>query len=217
MTIGASPEPRSVEPAPAALAEVISRFGVMMTFGRNAEIYAQEAPAEHLFRVVSGVVRTASCDLDGRRHIGEFYYPGDLFGLEAAARHQYSAEAITACQVQMVRQSAVRTLIGVEELDLAILGGLRRELQKAREHMRLLGLRNAREKVGAFLAALAGPGVAGGADLPMGRQDMADYLGLTIETVSRMLSQLQSEDVIEFASSRRVLIRRPEMLEAFAA
>lgn len=208
-------DPRTARPA-AALTEVMDRHGVRSRFARDQEIYAQGEEVEHLYRVVRGAVRTTRLGADGRRQVGDFYHEGDLFGLETGPDHQFSAEALTDCEIQAVRRSAVRAFAGDAELDRAILEATRRELQRAQEHLLLLGRRQARERVAAFLVNLTqghhGPGV----DLPMGRQDMADYLGLTIETVSRMLTQLQDEAIVEFSGFRRFQVKNWGALEGLA-
>ncbi|MCR5876168.1 helix-turn-helix domain-containing protein [Phenylobacterium sp. J426] len=206
-------DPRTARPA-AALTEVMDRLGSKAAFDRDEEIYAQDDEVDYLYRLVSGVVRTTRVNADGRRQVGDFYYPGDLFGLEVGPDHQFSAEALTACEVQMVRRSSVRAFAGDVELDRAILAATRRELQRAQDHVLLLGRRSAREKVAAFLMSLADGRDGDGAELPMGRQDMADYLGLTIETVSRMLTQLQDEAIVAFPTFRRFQITRREALAA---
>jgi CRP/FNR family nitrogen fixation transcriptional regulator len=201
--------------APAgALIAVMDRLGSKHAFVRDEEIYAQGEEVEHLYRVVSGVVRTIRLAADGRRQVGDFYQPGDLFGLEVGPDHQFSAEALTDCEVQMVRRTSVRALAGDAELDRAILEATRRELQRAQDHVLLLGRRSARERVAAFLASLADGKARDGVEMPMGRQDMADYLGLTIETVSRMLTQLQQDAVVEFPTFRRFRVTSWNALEA---
>ena len=211
----------SHDPIPAApseaLAAVIDRLGARMTFARNQEIFAQEDAVEGLYRVTSGVVRTTRLSFDGRRQVGEFYYAGDLFGLETGPFHEFSAEALTDCHVQAVRRSAVRALAADVELDRAILEATRDELRRVQSHVMLLGRKGAREKVAAFLMGLAQDEDAVSIDLPMGRQDIADYLGLTIETVSRMLTQLQGDEIVHFPSIRRFRINRRDALEALAA
>lgn len=206
-------DPRTATPS-GGLTAVIDRLGSKHGFARDEEIYAQGDEVEHLYRVVSGVVRTLRLATDGRRQVGDFYYPGDLFGLEVGPDHQFSAEALTDCQVQTVRRSSVRAFAGDAELDRAILEATRRELQRTQDHVLLLGRRTARERVAAFLAALAGRAAEEGVDMPMGRQDMADYLGLTIETVSRMLTQLQQDAVVEFPSFRRFRVTSWDALDA---
>ncbi len=194
-------DPRGARPE-AALTAAMDTLGTTVTLARDAEIYAQDDPVERLFRLNRGVVRTIRVTLDGRRQVGEFYYPGDLFGLEPGPDHLFAAEALTACEVQVVRRAAVRAFAGDAELDRAILHATALELQRARDHVLLLGRRSAREKVAGFLGALAAND-NGDVDLPMGRQDIADYLGLTIETVSRTLTQLQGEAIVEFPTLRR--------------
>jgi CRP/FNR family nitrogen fixation transcriptional regulator len=205
-------DPRTARPA-SALEDAMDRLGSRTTFDRDAEIYAQGDEVEYLYRVVKGVIRTTRLTVEGRRQVGDFYYPGDLFGLEPGPDHQFAAEALTHCEVQLVRRSAVRALAGDAELDRAILEATRRELQRVQEHVMLLGRKSAREKVAGFLVGLADE-KNGDIDLPMGRQDMADYLGLTIETVSRMLTQLQGEKVVEFPTFRRFRVKRWDALEA---
>src|SRR5215207_4149141 len=91
-------------------AGTIEFMGTVMTFPRNAEIYGENEPAEYLYKVVSGTVRTYKVLIDGRRQIGSFYLAGDLFGLEAGDEHSFSAEAITACKVLVIKRSALLAL-----------------------------------------------------------------------------------------------------------
>lgn len=209
-------DPRTARPAN-ALTDAFDRLGVRMTYGRETEIYAQDDPAEMLYRVVSGVVRTTRVTVDGRRQVGDFYYAGDLFGLEVGPDHRFAAEALAECEVLVVRRGAVRAFAGDAELDRAILEATRQEMERLQEHVVMLGRKSARERVASFLMSIAQRQSEAHVDLPMGRQDMADYLGLTIETVSRMLTQLQGEAIVEFPSSRRFQVRKWTALEALAA
>lgn len=205
-------DPRTARPA-SALDDAMDRLGSKMRFGRNEEIYAQGDEVEFLYRLVNGVIRTSRLAADGRRQVGDFYYAGDLFGLEPGPDHQFAAEALTDCEIQMVRRSSVRAFAGDAELDRAILEATRTELQRVQEHVLLLGRKSARERVAGFLMSLAQGESNEGVDLPMGRQDMADYLGLTIETVSRMLTQLQGDSIVEFPSTRRFRVKKWAALE----
>lgn len=209
-------DPRTARPA-SALADAFERHGVRMTYERNEEIYAQDEEVELLYRVVGGVVRTSRLTVDGRRQVGDFYYPGDIFGLEPGPEHRFAAEALDDCEIMVVRRSAVRAFAGDAELDRAILEATRQEMERLQEHVVMLGRKSARERVACFLMSIAQRQDEGHADLAMGRQDMADYLGLTIETVSRMLTQLQGEAIVEFPSSRRFQVRKWTALEALAA
>jgi CRP/FNR family nitrogen fixation transcriptional regulator len=209
-------DPRTARPA-SALTDAFDRHGVRMAYARNEEIYAQDDAVELLYRVVRGVVRTSRVTADGRRQVGAFYYPGDLFGLEPGPDHRFGADALDDCEILAVRRSAVRAAAGDAELDRAILEAQRLEMERLQEHVVMLGRKSARERVASFLMSVAQRVDDDHADLAMGRQDMADYLGLTIETVSRMLTQLQGEAIVEFPSSRRFQIRKWTALEALAA
>lgn len=211
-----STDTRSAPPA-AALLEAFERLGTRICFAREEEIYGQEDDADMFYRVLRGVVRTSKLTFDGRRQVGDFYYPGDLIGLEPGPLHRFAAEALTECELQAVRRSAVRAYAGEAEVDRAILEATGREMDRLQDHIVLLGRRSARERVATFLLSLAQREPTEQVDMAMGRQDMADYLGLTIETVSRMLTQLQGEAIVEFPSIRRFQVRKWNALEAMAA
>jgi len=200
-----------------ALTTAFERLGTPMAFAKNQEVYAQDDDAERFYRLVSGVVRTSRVTADGRRQVGDFYYPGDVFGLDPGPLHRFAAEALTDCDVQIVRRSAVRAFAGDVEVDRAILDATRQEMERLQDHVVLLGRKGAIERVASFLIGLAQRREGGPVDLPMGRQDMADYLGLTIETVSRTLTQLQGDAVVKFASTRRFQVSDWGELEALAA
>ena len=209
----ASPEQAATRGARAAsaahpLTGPIEMMGAPMTFPRNGEIYGEGEPADFVYKVVSGTVRTYKVLADGRRQIGSFYLPGDVFGLEAGDDHAFSAEAVTAAKVLVVKRSALMGLAGRDSSvarELWTLTGL--ELARVQEHILLL-VKTAQERVVSFLLEMAGRRPAGNAvELPMSRQDIADYLGLTIETVSRTLTHLESTAAIELPSSRRIVLR----------
>lgn len=209
-------DPRTARPA-SALADAFERHGLRMTYARDEEIYAQDDEVELLYQVVRGVIRTSRLTVEGRRQVGDFYYPGDIFGLEPGPDHRFAAEALANCEVLVVRHSAVRAFAGDAELDRAILEATRQEMERLQDHVMMLGHKSARERVASFLMSIAQGREGVQVDLPMGRQDMADYLGLTIETVSRMLTQLQGDAIVEFPSSRRFQVRKWTALEALAA
>lgn len=200
-----------------ALSAAFDRLGTRVAVARNAEIFAQDDATEHLFRVVHGVVRTSRVTMEGRRQVGDFYYAGDIFGLEAAAHHRFAAEALTDVELQMVRKASVRAYAGDAEVDRAILEATQVEVERLQEHVVMLGRKTARERVGAFLMAAAQRQDDGQVDLAMSRQDIADYLGLTIETVCRILTQLRCEAIVDFRGARRFAVRNWDELEALAA
>ncbi len=193
---------------PAAQGDVIAMMGASMGFKRNAEVYGQHEPAEYLYKVVTGTIRTYQVLADGRRQIGAFYVAGDVFGLETGDLHSFSAEAVTDSKVLVVKRSALVALAGRDTDVARLLWTITaRELQRAQQHFLAL-IKTAEERVVGFLLEMAAR-VSGGNqfDLPMSRQDIADYLGLTIETVSRTMTQLENIAAIELPSSRRVVLR----------
>ena len=209
-TAGLRPAPPA---AKAPQADAIELMGALMPFARNSEIYGENEPADYLYKVVSGTVRTYKVLVDGRRQIGGFHLPGDMFGFESGEEHTFSAEAITDCKILVIKRSSVIAL-AARDNDIArqMWALTARELQRVQDHVMLL-IKNARERVVGFLLEMADRGAGGSAvELPMSRQDIADYLGLTIETVSRTLTQLERAAAIELPTSRRIVLRnRPAL------
>ena len=189
-------------------ADVIELMGIVIPFAHNSEIYGENEPAEYLYKVISGTVRTYKVLADGRRQIGAFHMPGDVFGFETGEEHTFSAEAITDCKIAVIKRTA---LMAVAERDNEVarymLALTTRELQRAQAHMLLL-IKSAQERVATFLLEMAERvSTRGTVELAMSRQDIADYLGLSIETVSRTLSRLGKTATIEVSSSRRIVLR----------
>ena len=186
----------------------LAMMGAPMRFARNAEVYGEDEPAEYLYQVMSGAVRTYRMLDDGRRQVVAFYLPGDIFGVEDGDVHLSSAEAISESQVLVVKRSAVMARAEHERALAKQLWTLTvRELQRVHQHTLVL-IKNAEERVAAFLLEMAGRSQSGTAiELPMSRQDIADYLGLTIETVSRTFTQFVQSGVIVLETSRRIQFR----------
>ncbi len=191
------------------LGQSIFRMGAAKSYSRNAEIYGENEPAEYLYKVISGAVRTYKILSDGRRQVEGFYLPGDIFGLEFGDEHTLSAEAIADANVLVIKRSMLTALAthdaGVAR-ELFALAGY--EVQRMRERVLTL-IKTAQERVVGFLFEMAERVPAGNAvELAMSRQDIADYLGLTIETVSRTLSSLEHSAAIELPTSRRCIVLR---------
>jgi CRP-like cAMP-binding protein len=184
-----------------------------MTFGPNEEIFGESEPAEYVYKVIKGTVRIYKILSDGRRQIGAFCLPGDIFGLEIGDEHQFSAEAIDAATVMVIRRSAMISLAARDcEAARQLWTVTSRELHRVQEHMTLL-VKNAEQRVACFLLEMSERLTTIDAiQLPMSRQDIADYLGLTIETVSRTMSQLVSDHAIGLRSSRRIVLRNRRAL-----
>jgi CRP/FNR family transcriptional regulator, nitrogen fixation regulation protein len=188
-------------------------MGAIVSYPRNAEIFGENEPAAYLYKVVSGTVRTCKILSDGRRQIGGFYLPGDIFGLEFADEHALSAEAITDAKVLVVKRSVLNALAGRDaSIARQLFAFTGHELNRVQDRVLLL-IKSAQERVASFLLEMAERVPAGNAiELPMPRQDIADYLGLTIETVSRTLTSLESAAAIEVPTSRRIVLRNRSAL-----
>jgi CRP/FNR family nitrogen fixation transcriptional regulator len=187
--------------------------GASMTFERNAEIYGEGESADYVYKVLSGSVRTYKVLSDGRRQVTAFYLPGDVFGIESASEHASSAEAIDKANILVVRRSSVfSTAESNSEVARHLWSTTAAELRRSQNHALLL-IKTAKERIAAFLLDMAerltGKGCV---ELPMSRQDIADYLGLTIETVSRTLTSLSEGSTIQFLASRRIVLRNPSQL-----
>ncbi|AVT83110.1 helix-turn-helix domain-containing protein [Rhodopseudomonas palustris] len=184
------------------------------TYKKEEEIYGEDEPSEYVYQVVSGAVRSYKLLSDGRRQIGAFYLPGDVFGLESGPTHRLTAEAIVDTTVRLIKR---RSLEQAAATDINIARGLwsmtAGELRHAEDHMLLLGRKNAMERVANFLLEMDRRlAVAGMMALPMCRRDIGDYLGLTLETVSRALSQLQSKGILGFSGARQIELRNRAQL-----
>jgi CRP/FNR family transcriptional regulator, nitrogen fixation regulation protein len=189
------------------LSDSLELMGGSMLFNRNSEIFGESEPADYLYKVVGGAVRSYRVLHDGRRQIASFHLPGDLFGLEVGGTHLCSAEAIARSVILVIKRSAVVALARRDsEVARRLWELTARELRRSQNHVMLL-IRSAPERIAAFLLEMAERGDDGEAvELPMSRQDIADYLGLTIETVSRTLTHFEQEGAIELRSTRRIVL-----------
>jgi CRP/FNR family transcriptional regulator, nitrogen fixation regulation protein len=195
------------------LTRAIEDMGATMSFLRDAEIYRESSPASYLYKVITGTVRTFKALSNGRRQIRAFYLPGDIFGVETGQEHAFSAEAVTAAKLRVVERKTIVALAARDNDVARQLWSLTsRDLKHAQNHVLLL-IQSAQERVAGFLLEMADRVPAGDeVELSMPRQDIADYLGLTIETVSRMMTQLEKGAAIALLTSRRVVLRNRSAL-----
>jgi CRP/FNR family transcriptional regulator, nitrogen fixation regulation protein len=198
---------------PESLDETMQLMGAVMSYPRNSEVFAEDEPADYIYKMVSGSVRTCKILSDGRRQISAFYRPGDIFGLQSDDEHSLTAEAITDVKVLVVKRTAFNTLAGRNTaIAREIFAITSRDLRRMQKRILLL-IKSAEERVVSFLHEMAEQTPASNViDLPMTRQDIADYLGLTIETVSRTLTGLQCAAMIEMPTSRRIVLRNRSAL-----
>jgi CRP/FNR family nitrogen fixation transcriptional regulator len=172
--------------------DFIGLMGITLHYERGTEIVGEEDPADYIYQVIEGTVRTCKLLCDGRRQIGAFVMPGGYFGMEARGKHCFAAEAITDVTVHLISRSAAYAAAGREpEIARSLWEVTAQSLDASQRHALLLGRKTALEKIASFLSQMAErQGSDDEIELPMSRQDIADYLGLTIETVSRTMTQL---------------------------
>ncbi|MGE3303110.1 MAG: helix-turn-helix domain-containing protein [Hyphomonadaceae bacterium] len=207
----------AARPAPAPLAPDLPAAVFSMRFARDEEIYGEGEEAEYVYKVISGAVRTCAFDAEGRRQIEGFYLPGDLFGLECGAAHRFAAEALCDTEVAIMPRAALDRAALDDGAAARALWSLASEaLRQTREHLLVLGKKGAAERVVGFLLQMAQRCRGGVVRLPMSRTDIADYLGLTIETVSRTFSKLERDGAIALEGARQVALNLGR-LNAFAA
>jgi CRP/FNR family transcriptional regulator, nitrogen fixation regulation protein len=187
-----------------------------INYKKGTEIYGEKEPADYVYQVKSGAVRSYKLLCDGRRQIGAFHLAGDIFGLENGTEHRFTAEAIIDTTVRLIRRQSLEL---VAESDVLVARNLlsmtANNLQHAEDHMLLLGRKTSLERVAAFLIEMDKRLTAAGViALPMSRRDIADYLGLTLETVSRALSRLHELGILGFIGNNQrqiVLLDRRQL------
>lgn len=187
-----------------------ARCGPMATFSAGAEIYAEGDRSGALYQVAFGVVRIYRLLADGRRQICAFHMPGEIFGFEGGAQRHFFADAVNIVGLRLLRPGSESEL-SHELLKLAL-----QSLTRAHDHLLTVGRNDAAGRVAGFLLEMAERQGSRDADvisLPMSRTDIADYLGLTIETVSRVLTKLREARIIRLTSARELDVLRWDALE----
>jgi CRP/FNR family transcriptional regulator, nitrogen fixation regulation protein len=199
--------------------EPLRATGAVVDIPEGREICAEGDGTESFYKVVSGVVRVCKFLNDGRRQIEAFHVPGEMFGLELGGERLLSAEAVSACSIIVYRRRSVEQQARTDQaVSQQLFQHAMAGLMQAQAHSLLLGRRGAAEKVAAFLLDWSAKAPEKGSlHLVMSRQDMADYLGLTIETVSRSMSQFERDGVIALSGARHVHILNRSALESLAS
>jgi CRP/FNR family nitrogen fixation transcriptional regulator len=183
-------------------------MGTQTLWSRNEKIFGVRDPAEYFYKIKSGCIRTYNVLNDGRRRICAFYFSGDYFGMEACKDHGVTAETVApTCVLVIKRKVVMASVAGDIPKVRRLLNITAVELRRAQNHNLLL-LKGAQERVVDFLLEMVSRKQGQSeVDLPMPRQDIADYLGLTIETVSRVLTRLESASAISLLNYRRIVLR----------
>ncbi|MEX2642582.1 MAG: cyclic nucleotide-binding domain-containing protein [Acetobacterales bacterium] len=200
--------------------DAISRH---VRFERHAALVEEGAPFTHVFNVVSGLIKTYKLLSDGRRQITGFLMPGDFLGLAGLDALPYTAEAVTDVEICRYPRGQFESVIRSHpEAERQMMDMAHRELAAAQDQMLLLGRKHADERVAWFILDLArraeerGEPHSDRIELPISRADAADYLGLTVETVSRTFTRLRKQGLFDLPSPHTVLIRDRESLGELA-
>jgi CRP-like cAMP-binding protein len=198
----------------------LNGFGSVSHYARNNTIFSEGEDAEYSYRVVSGAVRLSKMMPDGRRQIAEFALPGDFFGLNWLQDHALTAEALTDLTLICYGRGRLERL-GDENRDIRaeLFSNLRHDLWAAQNHLVILGRQSANERVASFLTQMMDRSKEADKrliDVPMTRQDIADYLGLTIETVCRSLTKLKQAGIIAIPSRHEIVVRNMAALRRSA-
>ncbi len=184
------------------------------------QLIQEGEPAENVFTLTEGMLKLYKLMPDGRRQVTGFMIPGDFIGLAYGQSYIYSAEAVMPTQACRFRRAALLEKMGEHpELEHRLLGLASNELAAAQAQMLLLGRKSARERLASFIVGLAERRriVVGEAmPLPMSRIDIADFLGLTIETVSRVFTAMRKDRLIALPDKHSVLIVDLAALKAAA-
>jgi len=209
-----SPIAVTFRPAPIDGIAMLDRIGTVVTIGREEPLFYEGDGAECYYKVVKGVMRGCTLLADGRRHIGDFFLAGDFIGLDADKTYPFTVEGVTDATLIRYSRRKVDALAAQEpQITKCLVGLMRNGLSSARQRMALLGHMTAMERIASFLLDLADRGDNARVALPMTRTDIGDYLGLTMETVSRAFCQLKSEHVIQQQGVHEVAITDRSALE----
>lgn len=196
----------------------LQQIGTKVRFARNTTIFNEGDDANFTYKIVSGAVRLCKHTTNGRRQIADFLLAGDYFGFLQMGSYSFTAEAVSDLVVICYPQRAVEQLSNTMPcLNRRLIGLLSERLLGMQDHLVMLGRQAAKQRVAAFLAKLAERSEAEEGetfDVPMSRQEIADYLGLTIETVCRSLSDLKRGHIIEIPAAHEIVINNTEALEA---
>ena len=182
--------------------EALDKIGIKLRFARNETIFSEGEEGAFSYRVVSGAIRLCKHLIDGRRQISDFVLPGDYCGFLQLDEHRFTAEATSDLEVTAYPHRQVEVLgESMPSMRHRLTDFLSRRLMGIQDHLIMVGWQTAKERVLSFLIRLAenaGANDSEAVELPMNRQDMADYLGLTIETVSRVVTELKRLRLVTF-------------------
>ena len=201
---------------PGSALHLPEQLGRNTVIKRDQTIFWEGDAAVSFYRVVSGAVRICKLMADGRRQVADFFAAGDLIVLDLAKKYSFTAEAVVDSVVRQYPRAAIFNLVKNDQrFSQQLLALTCSRLVSAHHQMMTLGRKTAEERMATFLAGLARrqPRRSRQIELPMSRTDIADYLGLTVETVSRVLTKLKLQGVISVPNTHSISITDPEALE----
>ncbi len=207
--------------APTSLEGHLTR-APMRAFSAKEHVFTEGDARANLYRVETGAVCLYKVMPDGRRQVLGFAYPGDLIGLGSCAEHQFNAQATKASELRILPWSLVQRIGRNDpEFGFKLYEAAAQELAAAHDLLLTTGQRTAMESLAAFLLAMARRGRRAKdghtvIDLPMTRSDIGDFLGLTIETVSRTFTKLRQLRIIDLAQCTEVHVLDMDALEDLA-
>jgi CRP/FNR family transcriptional regulator, anaerobic regulatory protein len=199
--------------------KVLAAIGSKLRIAQNQTIFSEGEPVDHAYKIVNGVVRLCKHLPDGRRQIAQFLFPGDYLSFIKLDGHSFSAEGVSDVVLISFAQTQIEQLCQKHpELRSWLVDMLSGRVRDIQNHLTMVGRQTAKERVASFLLLLSerfGPGGESIA-VPMSRQDMADYLGLTMETISRILSLFKARRIITLPDLHRLEIVNLDALHALA-
>ncbi|HEY0105558.1 MAG TPA: helix-turn-helix domain-containing protein [Rhizomicrobium sp.] len=194
----------------------LREFARTQHFARNEAVFQEGDRAQAICHVVSGAIRLCRHTEDGRRHIAEFALGGDLFGVVGGATQVFTAEAVSDVVLRVYPRVQFDRLSEREPgFRASVLSHLSSNLMSTQMHTFVLGCQSAKERLASFLVGLAARTGAlenGRLELSMGRQDIADHLGLTIETICRAVTALKNAGLIAVPTTHRIELRKVDAL-----
>lgn len=192
-----------------------------VTLQPGRHLYLEGDRADRIYEVIQGVLRLTRVTEDGRRQVIAFGYPGDTIGFPSDGRYHTDCDALTVATLAVHQRSDLETASGDGTLHRRLLTATLREISAMQDHFMMLGRKTAVEKLASFLTVLEDRvgeplGQFNQITLPMNRSDIADFLGLTTETVSRTFTQLRKSGIIAIDRVQVVIILKPRALLAIA-